>query len=243
MTTQAVASYGSVLKWNNVALAEITDIAGPGISFDTIGVTSYSSPNAFKEFIAGFGDGGEVTIEGNFISGDTTGQIAFITDAFAKTIREVIITDPADSATEWTFDALVTALEFRRPLEEQLGFTATLKISGVPSLGITYSAGISALAGIEENGGASLTLVPTFATGTYLYTTTVNTASTWIKLTVTAASHTITASWNGSETTLTSGVQSGELALGAAGTVTKFTIKVKESQKVAKEYIIYVTRP
>jgi hypothetical protein len=239
--SSAVASYGLTFKWNGNLLAEVTNVEGPGIKFDTIDVTHYASPEAFKEFIAGFGDGGEVTLECNFIPSDTAGQVAFITDAKAKTVREVIITTPA--GTTWTFDALVTSLEFKEPLEEQLGFTATLKVSGNPTLGITLSTGMSAMTGIEENTGAALTFNPTFAIAKFAYAVAVNTASDWIKLTPTAATHTIVVSNGTDEQIVSSGNQSGEIALGVAGTLTTVTVTVQESGKVAKVYTIYVSRP
>jgi predicted secreted protein len=244
MVTAAVASYGTTLKWNTQLIAEVTDISGPGIKVDTIDVTSYSSPDAFKEFIAGFGDGGEVSIEANFIAGDTLGQIAFITDAFAKTVREAIITYPAAAAVDWTFDALVTSIEFKEPLEEQLGFTATLKISGKPVIGITASGGITALTGIEETAVAALVFNPPFLASTLLYVCDpINTGSDWVKLTVTAAAHTITVDCLGVTYPCTSGVQSGAITIGAAGTVTLLVIKAVETGKVAQYTTIYVARP
>jgi predicted secreted protein len=241
--TAAVASYGTTLKWDAVLIAEITDISGPGIKVDTIDVTSYSSPSAFKEFIAGFGDGGEVSIEANFISGDTLGQIAFITDAFAKSVKEVIITYPAAAAVSWTFNALVTSIEFKEPLEEQLGFTATLKISGIPVMGVTASVGITAMTGIEKTGTAALVFNPPFLAGTLLYVCTpINTASDWVKLTLTAAG-VITVDALGITYPATTTVLTGAITIGAAGTVTPLTIKVQETGKVAQYTTIYIARP
>lgn len=243
MVTAAIASYGTTIKWDGALLAEITSIEGPGVKFDTIDVTSYSSPNAFKEFIAGFGDGGEVTIEGNFIPGDALGQIAFIADAFAKSVKEVIITLPTAAAVSWTFDALCTSLEFKQPLEGQLGFTATLKVSGIPVIGLTMSVGATVLTGIEKTGTAPLVIAPTFDVAIFIYTTTpINTASDWVKFTVTAAG-VITATALGVEYPLVTTVLSPAITIDAANTVTPVVITVKETGKVAKTYTFYVGRP
>ena len=241
--TDAIAAYGTTLKWHDVALAELTNISGPGISIDTREVTHYGSDNAFKEFISTFGDGGEVGIEGNFIPGDTAGQYAFIVDAFAKTPREVIITLPTAAATTWTFTGLVTSLEFTQPREEQLGFSATIKISGVPDLAISASTGMSALTGIEDALEAALVFVPTFAIGTFTYTVTVDTASDWVTLTPTADTHTITITCGTQIQTVTSTYESTSIILGLAGTTTTITVKVQQSGKVAKTYTLYISRP
>ncbi len=94
----------------------------------------------------------------------------------------------------------------------------------------------------EETDGAALTFLPTFAIANLPYNVTVDTTSTWIKLTVTAAGHTITAKAAGISYPLTSTVQSGEIAIGAAGSVTDVVISVKETAKTAKFYTIHVYR-
>lgn len=233
--TQAIAAYGTTLSWNGETLAEITNISGPGISFDTIDATHYTSTDHFKEFIAGFGDGGEVTIEGNFIPGDTDGQVAFITDAFAKTVREVIVTlSPSATTLTWTFDALVTKLDFAQPMDNKLGFTATLKVSGVPALGITAATGPSGLV-VTGNVSGALTLTPTYAAGTYEYATD-GSSDASVTVTVTAAgADTITV--NGSA--VTSGVPSSSISL-TSGAITTITVVVGETGKVSKTYTIRI---
>jgi len=241
--TEAIAALGTTLQWNAQPLAELTSIGGPGISIDTHDVTHYGSADAFKEFIATFADGGEVTLEGNFIPGDTAGQVAFITDAHARTQREVIITLPSDAATTWTLNGIVTSLAFTEPMEEQLGFSATLKITGVPALAITASTGMATLTGIEETLEAALVFVPAFAIDTFTYTVTIDTASNWVKLTPTAADHTITITCGTQKQNVESGYESTTIILGLAGTTTTITIKVQQSGKVAKTYTLYISRP
>jgi len=240
--SNAVAAFGTTLNWDGEDIAEITSISGPSLKSDAIDVTSHDSTDATREFIAGLVDGGDVTIEGHFYSGDSAGIIAFIADMLARSTKECIITGPTSEAFTWTFDAFATEFDTSYPHDNKLGFTATLKVTGVPALAVTASTGMSACTGIEENGGGAITLLPTFAIGTYAYTTSVNTASTYIKLTPTAASHTITISNGSEEQQVTSGAQSGEIDLGAAGTITTVTVKVQESGKTAKTYTIYVSR-
>jgi len=125
------------------------------------------------------------------------------------------------------------------PHEDKLGFSASMKITGKPTLLTSGSTGISAMVGIEENEEAALSILPEIAADTYAYTCTVNTASTWVKLTVTATDHSL---WiDGSSES--SGVQTDEIALGAAGTDTKILIIVQETGKTPRLYTLTVTRP
>jgi predicted secreted protein len=238
--TSAVASYGLTLQWNGQPLAEVRNVSGPGMSFDSIDVTHYTSANQMKEYIAGFGDGGDVGIEANFIAGDTAGQVAFITDAFAKTARQVIITHTA--GISWTFTAVVSKLDFTSPMDAQLGFTATLKVSGYPTLGITASADITTIAYVDSAGAK--TSLPVWTDHIYAYSLTIDTASTWVKLTVTdATAATIVASCLGVTHNLTTAVQSGQITVGAAGTTTPLTVTATDTGKVPKTYTIQVVRP
>jgi hypothetical protein len=244
--TLAKPGYGTVLNWDGVDIAEVSNISGPTLSIDTIDATHYTSPSQFKEFIAGFGDGGEITFECNFIGSDTLGQQAFITDAYAKSTKEVIITLSSPIVATWTFDGVVTGLDFAQPMDNKLSFTATIKVSGIPVLAVNTSLGLTTLTGIEENAGAALDFVPNFLNATYLYTILVNTASTWVKVTATQLTnpHTIKYRVNdGAWSTLASGVQSGEIAIGAANSFTEIELTTYEVGKIAKNYTLYIGRP
>lgn len=239
MTTAAKSAFGTKVIWNYRELAELTTISGPSQKVDTIEVSNQDSPDAFKEFIAGMIHPGEISIEGNFIAGDTAGQIAFKTDKQARTKRTIWLVMPMAVGAAWTAEALATGFDQSYPHDGKLGMSASLAITGKPNLYTTQSGGISNLVGIEENAGAALVISPAIAAGTYAYTCTVNTASSWVKLTVTAASHTIYIQG----TSVASGVQSGEIALGAAGTDTVIFIMAYEASKSPRLYRLTVTRP
>lgn len=241
--TDAISSVGVTLTRAGNAIAELTKIGGIELKRDLIDVTNFDSE--YREFILGFIDPGEVQIEGNFLAGDTSGQIALKSDLITGTAVAFVITFPTSITATWSFNGVVSSFKIGDMVTaDKIPFSATIKVTGEPTLAITASTGAATITGVEENGGAALTFLPTYAIGTFTYTTTVNTASDWIKLTVTAASHTIYVSIDdGDETLLTTGVQSGELTIGAAGTVTKVEIRVYESAKTAKTYTIYVSRP
>lgn len=237
--TSAVVAKGTVLIWNYHKILEMVNISGVSQARDTIDVTNHDSADSFREYIAGLGDGGEVSIDGNFIVGDTNGQIALHTDMQAGTVRACFLLLPMSVGDAMSFNAIAKGFEPSFPVDGKMSLTGSLKVTGKPTLLTTQTTGISNMTGIEENGGAALSISPAIAAGTYEYTCTVNTASTWVKLTVTAASHTIYIAG----TSVASGVQSGELALGAAGTDTDIFILAYESAKAPRLYKLTVTRP
>jgi len=243
MATSALAAWGATFKWNTVAIAELNNIGGPTLRTETIDATSFASANAYREFIAGLHDGGEVSIAGNFIPGDTTGQIAMSTDFHAGTARTCVVTFPTAAATTWTFTGLITSLEIAvGDVAGKLNFTATIKVSGKPVLAVTASADLTDLTGIEENAGAALTFLPAFLATKYDYNVTVDTSTTWVKFTPTLAGAIITI-YNGiSSQDVLSGAQSGTIAV-ADGVITDITLSVKETGKVAKVYTVHVYVP
>ena len=237
--TSGVSAFSTLVIWNYHRVLEMQNIGGPSQTRDMVDVTSHDSPSAFREFVAGPVSGGEISIEGNFLKGDADGQIALHTDIQGGTKRTVWIVAPMAVGSGWTAEALAKGFSPSYPHEDKIGVSGSLQITGKPALYNTQSAGISALAGIEQTGGSALVITPTPAAGTYAYACTVNTASTWVKLTVTAATHTIKVQGE----TQTSGVQTGELALGAAGTTTEIFIMAYEAAKSPRLYVLTVTRP
>ncbi len=234
MTTEAKSAYGTTLKKGAVAIAELTNIGGPRLSADTIDVTSHDSADGYREFVSGLKDGGEVTIEGNFIPGNA-GQAALVDDLDDGSKDEYTITLPAVMATTWTFNAVVTAFECSAPYDDKASFTATLKISGKSTLGVTYATGPTDIVVTGDVTGA-LALVPTYAVGVYTYTCD-GSADNTVTVTVTAAgADEITV--NGSA--VESGVPSAAISL-TSGEITTLTIVVKETNKVSKTYIVYAS--
>lgn len=140
--TAGVAAKGTLFNWATHDVAELTSISGPSESMDTIDLTSHDSTLAFKEFVAGLRDGGEITIEGNFILGDTNGQIAMHSDFQSGTAQTWIIKHPTweDPGHLWpqvTASGLITAFELSYPMDGKIGFTATIKVTGKPVLKVT----------------------------------------------------------------------------------------------------------
>jgi hypothetical protein len=234
MPTAAKSGFGTTLTRAANVIAELTKIGSPKLSLDTEEVTSHQSADGYKEFIGTLLDAGDLAIEGNYIPGDTLGQIGLVADMNAKTLQDFVLTFPTAVATTWTFKAYVTSFEIgEADTKGALTFKATLKISGKPVLGITLAGNLTGL--VVTTG----TLIPAFAAGTYDYVATIATGVASVTITPTCAAAT-SIEVNGN--VVATGVPSSAIALGAAGSITAATVVVNETGKMPKTYSIKLAR-
>lgn len=216
-----------------VKIAELTDISSPDLDADEYDVTSHDSTGGFEEILMGIKRTGVVNLTGFFVPSDP-GQQALMAAYLAGTEHAFIIRFPTALATEWTFQGLVKKpVSTSAPVDGAIPFEAEVRVTGQPSLDITYSNNLSAL--VVTTG----TLVPAFAAGTYEYHVNVLTAVSSVTVTPTASAGVITV--NG--VTVTSGAASAAIPLGAAGSLTEIVVAVKETGKVARTYTLTVARP
>ena len=238
-------AYGTILTRLGVPIAEIRNITAPSPKADTYDVTTHDSAGGYKEFLVGLKDGGECALEGNFYPGDA-GQMALITDFNSSTVRAYTLTFPAAMGSTLTFNGyVISSPEIGAPVDGAVSFKATIKVTGQVTVNVTASNNITVLTGTEETALAALDFVPNFLAATRAYSCDgVDTASTWVKFIATFAAGVCTV-WVGGVLvdTLTTTVESGAIAIGAANTMTPITIRVKETNKVAVEYVINVPRP
>jgi len=224
---------GTKIKIGANAIADLKSINGVDMSADTLDTTTLNSEGGYREFIQGLKDAGEVSISGYLNASDSNGQIAIISafDSGAKLAYSILF--PSALGASWDFNGIVTGIKTGAEIEDFIPFEATIKISGKPALGLTASAGLSALSASGTGG----TLTPSFNNGIYLYSFTGLTATSFT-VTATAASHTLSLYVDGVfNQTLTSASASSAIAMAAVGSK-KITILAQESGKVAKTYEI-----
>lgn len=232
--TEAKWAQGTTLSRNGNVIAEIKSIGGVEITQDVLEATHLTSDGDFKEFIGGLLEAGDIPVSGNFIPSDTNGQVGLLTDLKAHTAQSFAMNFPTSMGTAWTFTALVTRVKIGEATPAGIvPFDATLKITGEPVLGVTFSNNLSALT-ISN----SAVLYPAFAAGTYDYVATVLTAVSSVTVTPTASLGVITVNGN----VVASGQASSAITLGSAGSVTTITVVVKESNKAARTYTFRVGR-
>jgi hypothetical protein len=229
-------SIGTKLKIGANSITELTSIGGLDLTADTIESTTLDS-DGFRTFIQGLKDAGEVSASGFFNPGDTNGQKAML-DAFNNgTLLNYTILFPAALGASWDFQGIVTGFKTGAELEDGISFEATIKVSGKPSLGLTPSGGLTALA-LTGAGGA---LTPAFNNGTYSYAFSGLTATS-VTVTATAANHSLALYVDGVfNQNLTSGSASAAIAMLAIGSK-MLTILANESGKTQKIYEVVVAK-
>lgn len=135
-----MAKYGAMgihLLRGAVEVAGVKSLSGPGLSLDTEDVTSHDSPSAWEEVIATILRSGEITLDIIYDPNAATHKYAvggLLSDLSLRTATAYSIVFPTTPAVTWTFNAYVTGFEPSAPVEGALTASATLKITGAPTL-------------------------------------------------------------------------------------------------------------
>lgn len=116
-------------------IAYVTNIEGPGLSADTIDVTSHGSTDGYRQFVQGLKDAGEVSLELNFDPDAAThvnasGGLAYEYEQGTESNYKITFPD----TTVWTFPGIVTGLSPSAPMDGKLSAAVTIKVSGKPTL-------------------------------------------------------------------------------------------------------------
>lgn len=116
-----------------VTVAGLTSIGGLELSADTIDVTTLDSDGGYREYIAGFKDAGEVSMEG-YLELDEGQQALY--DLFESGETEDFTILFPNNMGSWQFKGVVTGFSTSADLEDPLSFSATIQVSGKPTLTI-----------------------------------------------------------------------------------------------------------
>lgn len=123
---------GSQFALGSTTVAEVTNIGIPGFTSDDIDVTTHNSSDYAKEFLKGLTDAGEIPLEGKF---NYTDYQTLFNAQWTLSLYSVTIAVPTTpSETKWSANAYVKGLQGSIPHDNSIDFSATLKISGKPSL-------------------------------------------------------------------------------------------------------------
>ena len=134
------ASIGAVLKMDNGVsydtIGLIKSISGVESTMDLIDATHLASASYYKEYLAGFLDGGEVQVEAQLDpeAADASNQLLVKAEFSARTSETFRIVLPTGPYTQ--FDAFVTSWHpFQVPENDVVGLSFTLKVTGAPTTG------------------------------------------------------------------------------------------------------------
>ncbi|WP_031104276.1 phage tail tube protein [Streptomyces sp. NRRL S-146] len=128
--TQLQRGDGATPTETFMAIANVTDITPPGLERETLDVTSHGSPDAWREFIGGLKDGGEVEIDINY---DPREHDSLIADFGDTAPRNYLVVWPLELGT-WAFAAVLTNFEPEAPHDDKLAASLTFKVSGKPEI-------------------------------------------------------------------------------------------------------------
>ncbi len=127
---------------NFITIMGVKGITGPDISRDAVETTDMQSAQ-WREFIGGLVNAGEVGFEANLLVGDESqGQEegGFLAE-FDKSscdsrgrFRIVLPECGGEAEGYFEFDGVVTGSSIQIPLDDVMGFSGTIKVSGRPNL-------------------------------------------------------------------------------------------------------------
>lgn len=130
----AINAHGTVLNVTVSSvltpIANLTNIGGVDISADDIDATSHDS-DGYREFVQGLKDAGEVSVEGNFDGSASQEALATLLDS-GDTVAMTIVFP--ESVATWSFNGYVKQLGTEAPFDDKIGFSATIKVTGKPTL-------------------------------------------------------------------------------------------------------------
>jgi predicted secreted protein len=145
MASKAKAGAGTLFRrWNTTRtewenIAEINSITGPGMSRDTIDVTSLDSVGGYRELIAGFRKAGTVALKMNF-TGATYGLMKDDFESDDAQNYEIVL--PDDENTTLEFEGFVTELPLTIPADDKITADATIQITGQVTVNSGASSGL-----------------------------------------------------------------------------------------------------
>lgn len=126
-------SVGTVFNIDDQKVGGLSSISGVEISSETTDVTALDNTTGYKEFLGGFKDGGEISLEG-FLDGDDAGQDAMYAAMDDQEEHNFSIVFPKAIGKTWTFKGIVTKFSTSVALSDGIKFSASVKVSGKPSL-------------------------------------------------------------------------------------------------------------
>lgn len=139
MATGAFWAFGSALQMGDAGtpeafatIAEIIKLVPPKMKRDAMEVTNHQTGSGWREYIAGFRDGGEMEVEANWVPSNAThNSTTGIIHVFANvnTNRNFKLVLP-DGLGTLSFAGHINGLEPDLDLEKQGMLKFTLKVSG-----------------------------------------------------------------------------------------------------------------
>jgi hypothetical protein len=131
--SEATLGYQSYLAFETNAssgvylqVEECKDMPEFGDEYQEVDVTNQQSPGRRVEFIAGFAQGQEFTVECNWIKG-TVQELVRAAQGTTRNFRMIYSTTPS---TTFTFGAVIKSAKVTGPVQEAKKLMITLRVTG-----------------------------------------------------------------------------------------------------------------
>jgi len=128
--------FGATLKLGTFTVSDMTNIGGPGMSADTLDTTVHDSTDNYRTFIKGLIDAGELSVD-CYYDYDKNGYTATVLLATSTLQSVTLIIPTSPSRTIFTCNGHVTGCEPATPVDDLIGNSITIKISGKPNVAKT----------------------------------------------------------------------------------------------------------
>ena len=118
-------------------VANVKSISGPGLKVDTEDVTTHDSTGGWEEVVGTILRSGEVKLDLVYDPNAATHKWAaggLLSDLVLRTATAYTLVFPSTAAVTWAFNAFVTGFEPSAAVDGALTASATLKITGAPTL-------------------------------------------------------------------------------------------------------------
>lgn len=139
--TQAAIGYGTLFKIRTstgpdvyTTIGEQASVTPFAIAVDSVDASHEESPSAWREFIPGLKDGGEVSLEIHYVPGGTAEATLL---AALRTTQVCRVVFP--SGAQANFSAFITEMSAETPIDDKMVMSVTLKVTGA----ITMSAAVA----------------------------------------------------------------------------------------------------
>ncbi len=123
-------TFGTTLTLNAVAVTQMMDLTGPGITRDTEDVTNHSSAGQWEEHLPTIKRSGTLAFALLYVPGNAAHEALF-TALDSGTLDAYVLRGP--DAKGWDFSAFVTGLSEVYPVAGHLERAVILKPSGAPT--------------------------------------------------------------------------------------------------------------
>ncbi len=116
-------------------LSEVLSISPPSQSTDIIDVTHLKSTNRLREFIAGFIDPGDVSLELNHVPGSAADTAIQALEGLSTTTNfRVTFPDGTSGSVTWIFAGFLSGYEPNISPDDKMTASITIKVTGATTV-------------------------------------------------------------------------------------------------------------